>query len=74
MCIKVTVKQGSDVIKTDYIKGNLKPTWAVGTSYTYTITVNGSAAGVQKIEFSVDATNGIVDWTESPGTDFNVGS
>lgn len=74
LSFKVTVKQGSDVIKTDYIKGNLKPTWAVGTSYTYNITVNGSAAGVEKIEFSVDASNGIVDWTESPGTDFNVGS
>ncbi len=74
LSFKVTVKQGSDVIKSDYIKGNLKPTWAIATSYTYNITVNGSAAGVEKIEFSVDASNGIEDWTESPGTDFNVGS
>ena len=74
LSFKVTVKQGSDVIKSDYIKGNLQPTWAIATSYTYNITVNGSAAGVEKIEFSVEASNGIEDWTESPGTDFNVGS
>lgn len=74
LSFKVTVKQGDDVIKSDYVKGNLQPTWAVATSYTYNITVNGSAAGVEKIEFSVDANNGIEDWTESPGTDFNVGS
>ena len=72
LSFKVTVKQGSDVIKSDYIKGNLQPTWAIATSYTYNITVNGSAAGVEKIEFSVEASNGIEDWTESPGTDFNV--
>lgn len=71
---KVTVKQGNDVIKSDYVQGSIQPTWAVATSYTYNITVNGSAAGVEKIEFSVDASNGIEDWTESPGTDFNVGS
>ena len=70
---KISVKQGADVIKTDYVQGNIQPTWAIATSYTYNITVNGSAAGVEKIEFSVDADNGIEEWTESPGTDFNVG-
>ncbi|WP_300904245.1 fimbrillin family protein [uncultured Alistipes sp.] len=74
LSFKITVKQGTDIIKSDYVKGNLQPTWAIATSYTYNITVNGSAAGVEKIEFSVDASNGIQDWTESPGTDFNVGS
>ena len=74
LSFKITVKQGADVIKSDYVKGNLKPTWAIATSYTYNITVNGSAAGVEKIEFTVDASNGIQDWTESPDTDFNVGS
>jgi len=69
----IKVLQGTEVIKSDNIKGNLKPVWGIGTSYTYNITVNGSAAGVEKIEFTVDATNGIQDWTESPDTDFNVG-
>lgn len=74
LSFKITVKQGTDVIKSDYVKGNIKPTWAAGSSYTYNVTVNGSAAGVEKIEFSVDATNGIQDWTEVPPTDFNFGA
>ncbi len=73
LSFKIEVKQGADVIKTDYVKGNIQPTWAPGTSYTYNVTVNGSAAGVEKIEFSVDATDGLQDWTESPVTDFNIG-
>lgn len=71
---KIEVKQGEDIIKTDYVRGNIQPTWALGTSYTYNITVNGSAAGVEKIEFSVDASNGLEEWTESTGGDFNFGS
>lgn len=74
LSFKISVKQGEDVIKSDYVMGNLQPTWSIGTSYTYNITVNGSAAGVEKIQFTVDATNGIQEWTETPGTDFNVGS
>lgn len=73
LSFKIEVKQGADIIKTDYVKGNIQPTWALGTSYTYNVTVNGSAAGVEKIEFSVDATDGLQDWTESPATDFNIG-
>lgn len=73
LSFKITVKQGTDVIKTDYVKGSIKPEWAIGTSYTYNVTVNGSAAGVEKIEFDVDATNGIEEWTEKPAVDFNIG-
>ena len=68
------MKQGEDIIKTDYVRGNIQPAWALGTSYTYNITVNGSAAGVEKIEFSVDASNGLEEWTESTGGDFNFGA
>ncbi len=74
LSFKITVKQGTDIIKSDYVKGNIKPAWAAGNSYTYNVTVNGSAAGVEKIEFSVNATNGIQDWTEAPPTDFNFGA
>ena len=73
LSFKITVKQGTDVIKSDYVKGNIQPAWAIATSYTYNITVNGSAAGVEKIEFTVDASNGIEEWCDTPETDFNVG-
>lgn len=73
LSFKIVVKQDGNTIKTDYVKGNIKPEWAIGTSYTYNVTVNGSAAGVEKIEFEVDATNGIENWTEKPNVDFNVG-
>jgi hypothetical protein len=38
------------------------------------VTINGSAAGVEKIEFEVDASNGVQDWTTSPDVDFNIGA
>ncbi|WP_303037506.1 fimbrillin family protein [uncultured Duncaniella sp.] len=74
LSFKIVVKQGDETIKTDYVKGNLKPEWAIGTSYTYNVTINGSAAGVEKIEFEVDASNGVQDWTTSPDVDFNIGA
>ncbi|NBJ07089.1 fimbrillin family protein [Duncaniella freteri] len=64
--IKVTDEDGN-TIKDEDIKGNIQPTWKPGVSYTYNITVNGTAAGLEKIEFTVDATNGITDWTEQEG-------
>ncbi len=64
--IKVIGEDGA-TIKDEDIKGNIQPTWKPGVSYTYNITVNGTAAGLDKIEFTVDATDGISDWTEQEG-------
>ena len=74
LSFKIVVKQGDDTIYSDYVRGNIQPSWVTGNAYTYNVTVNGSAAGIEKIEFSVDATDGVQDWTENPDTDFNVGT
>ncbi len=71
--IAVVDSEGT-TIKSDYIQGSFTPTWSISTAYTYNVTVNGSAAGVEAIEFTVDADNGIEEWTESPANDFNFGS
>ena len=71
--IKVMAEDGT-TITTDNVKANFKPTWKIGTSYTYNITVNGSAAGVEEIKFTVDATNGVQEWTSGVDADINVGS
>lgn len=71
--IAVVDSEGT-TIKSDYIQGSFTPNWSISTAYTYNVTVNGSAAGVEAIEFTVDADNGIEEWTESPASDFNFGS
>lgn len=47
------------------LKATWAPKWETGKSYLYTVTINGSAAGIDPIEFKVKS---VTDWEEgTPG-------
>lgn len=56
-------------------QASFKPTWVLGSAYRYNVTLTGSEAGLEKIEFETDQNMNLDDWTT--GTDdieFNFGT
>lgn len=66
----IAVKNGEGAtILERTLKASWAPHWEMGKSYTYRITINGNAAGVDPIEFGVED---VSDWTEGSPTMPNI--
>lgn len=70
--IDVTNPNGDPVLGRS-LKATWTPKWEMNKSYNYNITINGSAAGLEKIEFTVTTVDG---WEEGTPTleDINLGA
>lgn len=68
--IDVTDPQGNAVYGRQDLSAYWAPKWAKGNTYSYTIVINGEAAGLEPIEF----TGSVADWdTGTPSTpEFNI--
>lgn len=64
--IKVIDPAGEEVFQ-ESLKGSWDPKWEMGTIYNYKVVLNGTAAGMQKIEFTVDPATGVGDWNSANG-------
>lgn len=75
--VEVQDKNGNAVYA-QQITGTWKPNWEIGKSYNYNITINGTEAGLKKIEFDAQVINSwpSSDTTVSPeendGTDIDI--
>lgn len=68
--ITVKNKEGITILERNDLRASWTPRWEIGKSYLYTVTINGSAAGVDPIVFEV---NSITDWGEGDPTLPNIG-
>lgn len=76
LTFKVTVINKNNEETVTSSRGSFQPTWLMGKAYNYKVTLNGTAAGLEKIEFAVNSVgSGTGDGWEQ-GTDdikFNFG-
>lgn len=64
----LTVKnKNGETVSTSVRRTDFKPVWAQGHAYKYNVTLTGAAAGLEKIEFTVDENTGVEGW--ETGTD-----
>lgn len=72
----LTVKnQNGETVSTSVRRTDFKPVWAQGHAYKYNVTLTGAAAGLEKIEFTVDENAGVEGWeTGTDNVEFTFGS
>lgn len=67
---EVAIKFDIEVVNKDKVVmhktmvANFKPSWTQGCSYTYNITIDGSAANLEQISFELDETVSLFGWSE----------
>lgn len=64
--IEVFNKNNESVLKAN-LRGSFKPTWDMGKAYNYNVTLTGTQAGLEKIEFTTAPGMNLDGW--ETGTD-----
>lgn len=73
---RLTITNSNDeVVSQKENFGAFQPTWAKGTAYCYNVTLTGTEAGLEKIEFTTDTNMKLDGWaTGTDDVDFNFGA
>jgi hypothetical protein len=70
--IKVTDPSNNTIINKT-LDGRWRPMWDMNKTYTYTVTINGEASGLEKIEFSGSVNDWETGTPANPSFDLGAG-